>query len=106
MMRGGHLNYYPLNRYDGATGGGEESASGSTSTFCGRGRSWARASSRSSSRVARFCYARFPSVSKGKFTAFAAPPARIEATEGLLSWTLALDSCPTKIPNEDQTFSR
>lgn len=26
------------------------------------GRSWARASSRSSSRVARFCYARFPLV--------------------------------------------
>ena len=62
MMRGGHLNYYPLNRYDGAKGGGEESASGSTSTFCGWGCSWARASSRSSSRVARFCYARFPLI--------------------------------------------
>ena len=40
------------------------------------------------------------------FTVFATPPARIKATEGLLSWTLALDSCPTKVPHENQTFSR
>jgi len=85
--------------------GGEQSAPGSTSTFCGRGRSWAQASSRSSSRVARFCYACFPLVLE-EYTVFAAPPARIEATEGLLSWTLALDICPTKVPHENQTFSR
>jgi hypothetical protein len=107
MMRSGHLNYYPLNRCDGAKGGGEESASGSTSTFVGgddaRGRGRHHALLLEWLGFAMLV-SRWSSTSI--FTVFATPPARIKATEGLLSWTLALDSCPTKVPHENQTFSR
>src|SRR5918998_4268317 len=106
MMRGGHLNYYPLNRYDGATGGGEGRACGSTSTFCGRG-----ARGRGRHHALRLEWLGFALLvsrwsSKSIYAVFAALPARLEDTEGLLSWTLALDSCPTKVPNENQTFTR
>src|ERR671910_2222516 len=102
MLCGGHLHYYPLNRYDGAKGGGEESASGSTSSFCGRGRSWAPASSRSSSGVARFCYARFPLVLEEYIYGVRHPTSSNRGHRRVAFLDFGLDSCPTKVPNEDQ----
>lgn len=105
MLCGGHLNYYPLNRYWRKGGRRGERIWFNVDLLwagaCGRGRHHAL-----SLEWLGFAMLVSRWSSKSIYTVFATPPARIEATEGLLYCTFALDICPTKVPNEDQTFSR